>query len=49
MLVKMGEIQFSKEILHGNKATAILLLQIGLGLFDVISDVPDVDTLFATN
>ena len=49
MIPKMSKIQFFKDILHGNEPIGILLDDIGLGLLDIISYVPDMNRIDITS
>ena len=43
MISEMTHVQFSEDILHCIKLVSILLNNIGLSLFNIVSDSPDVD------
>jgi len=40
MIIQMPEIQFAKDVLHGNESAGVLFIQIGLRLFDIVTDSP---------
>lgn len=44
----MPEIQFFENILHGDELRDIFLDDVGLGLFDIVGDLPDMDGIYSS-